>query len=94
MIDSLEVSLAVNPTVVTRTMVDGAILMNAMNGDCYELNALGATVWEQIGRGVPLKGIVAALVERYDVGESKLGADVLRLVDDLAQHGIVTLEGK
>jgi hypothetical protein len=86
---ALDESVTASPLIVARPMDRGAILMNTSSGDCFELNGVGALVWDLIGRGLALQGIVDAIVKAYDIDEATARADLLRLVDDLARQGIV-----
>jgi hypothetical protein len=81
----------INPLIVARQMNQGAVLMNTANGDCFELNVVGATVWEHIGRGTALPVLVETIANQYGVDRETVSADVLRLIEDLARQGIVTL---
>jgi hypothetical protein len=86
---TLDDVLRANPMIVTRPMAEGAVLMNATSGDCFELNAVGARVWDEIGRGVKLRELVQNLARDYGEDPATVGADVLRVIDDLARQGIV-----
>lgn len=81
----------VNPMIVSRDMDKGAVLMNTMSGSCYELNSVGAVIWEHLVRGTPLRAIAETLASDYNVERIILDADIVRLVDDLATQGIVFL---
>jgi hypothetical protein len=70
-------------------MDKGAILMNTSNGECFELNGVGALAWELIGRSVALEEIVDAIVRAYRIDATTARADLERLVDELARKGIV-----
>jgi hypothetical protein len=65
--------------------------MNTTSGECFELNAVGAAVWELIGRGLELEAITDEIVRAYAVERSTASSDILRLIDDLARQGIVTV---
>jgi len=80
-----------SPLIISRTMESGAILMNTANGECFELNRLGATVWDAVGRGLRLDQVVDDIVRTCDVDVATASADVLRLIDGLAQQGIVSV---
>lgn len=84
-------SVTASSVIVARRMDKGAILMNTANGDCFELNDAGASVWDLIGRGLDLPAIVDELVRKFAVDRATAHADLLRLVDDFAQRGIVII---
>jgi hypothetical protein len=86
---SIDDAVTASPLVVSRQMDQGAVLMNTASGDCFELNSVGASVWDFIGRGLGLEAIVAEMVKKYNVDEATARADLLLLVNDLAGRGIV-----
>jgi hypothetical protein len=88
---TLDDVVKVNPMIVARDMDKGAILMNTMNGSCYELNSVGAIIWNYVVRGMPLRAIAETLASDYNIERIILDADIIRLVDDLASQGIVNL---
>jgi hypothetical protein len=79
----------VNPTVVATPMPDGAVLIDSATGECFELNRIGARVWERLQRGEDLVAIVDALASEYALERSRVSTDVANLVENLARHGIV-----
>jgi hypothetical protein len=88
---TLDDTIKANPMIVVRQMSGGAVLMNTMSGDFFELNAVGARVWDAIGRGTPLPALVDDLSRAYTVQRETVAGDLLSLVDELARRGLVTL---
>lgn len=88
---TLDGSVTASPLVLARRMDKGAILMNSSSGDCFELNAVGALVWDLITRGLRLEAIVDELVKAYEIDAATARSDLLSLVDDLARQGIVSI---
>jgi hypothetical protein len=86
--------LRVSPTVVATAMPDGAVLIDSATGECFELNRVGARVWERLQRGEDLVAIVDALAAEYALERSRVSTDVTNLVESLARHGIVVAPAK
>lgn len=86
----LEYPLVVNPSVVVQRMASGAILMDSVTGDCFELNAVGVEVWNEIERGIPPAEIIAAVAKNHRVDASRVAADIRSLLSNLHSHGIVS----
>ncbi len=57
-----------------------------MNG-MVTLNPVGGFIWELLAEDRSLEDLVAAVVERFEVGVERAGADVKAFVEDLAQKG-------
>jgi hypothetical protein len=89
MSDTLDAKLRPNPTVVVQTLPAGAILVDSSTGDCFELNRVGAQVWERLQRGEDVQGIIDALALEYSLHGSTISADIASLMEDLARHGIL-----
>ena len=78
-----------NPLVSAQRMETGAVLMDAATGECFELNRVGAEVWDQIARGGDLAAVVATLAGRYGMAADQVAADVAKLIDQLLAQGLV-----
>lgn len=58
-------------------------------GAMLSINFLGTEIWK-LCEGNSLDGIVAALLEQFDVEESLLRSDVLEFLDELGKKGFIT----
>ena len=81
-------------SVVARTIADECILVPLARGGAnldaiYELNPVGAFIWERLDGIRPGEAIVAALTEGFDVEESRATADYLEFVGTLAAIGAI-----
>jgi hypothetical protein len=81
--------LSVNPTVVAKAMPEGAVLIDSRTGECFELNRVGARVWDGLERGVDLAGLVDELAAEYAIDRARISTDVATLVDALTRHGVL-----
>ena len=89
MADAVDRPLQPNPLISAQRMETGAVLMDAATGDCFELNRVGAEVWEQIARGGDVATMVAGLASRYGVAAEQVSEDVGKLIDQLLARGLV-----
>jgi len=92
MADAVDRQLLANPLITAQRMEAGAVLMDAATGECFELNRVGAEVWEQIASGGDMTKVVTVLANRYRMAEDLISADVARLVDELLARGLVRLK--
>jgi coenzyme PQQ synthesis protein D (PqqD) len=86
--------LRINPTVVAQAMPDGAVLIDSATGECFELNRIGARVWERLSRGEDLARITDSLAAEFALERAVISSDVTRLFEDLTRHGIVVAPTK
>ncbi|HEY2904084.1 MAG TPA: PqqD family protein [Polyangia bacterium] len=81
-----------NPFISGQRMEGGAVLMDAATGECFELNRVGAEVWEQLASDSDVAKVVSAVASRYGVAEDRVAADVRVLIDQMLARGIVRLK--
>jgi hypothetical protein len=70
-------------------MPEGAVLVDSATGECFELNRVGARVWDSLARGEDPSLIVESLAAEYAVESSQISSGVAALMQDLARLGIL-----
>ncbi len=91
--DDFPAALA-SPAIVVQPTESGAVLMDRVTGDCFELNGLGAEIWNLLAAGESSSEIATKLALRYDVPEMTVAADVQTLVTELVRHGLLDLRDR
>jgi Coenzyme PQQ synthesis protein D (PqqD) len=72
--------------------LDGdAVVLNLENGLYFELNPVGAHIWSLLQEGQSLTQICDTLVAEYGVDRDVCSADLISLVQDLREAGLVTV---
>jgi hypothetical protein len=80
------------PSTVLAREVDGeTVLLNLESGVYFGLDAVGTDMWRVLCTGVTLEETAHAIEAAYEVERSQLAADILRLVEELAASGLVTV---
>lgn len=64
------------------------VILSLKEGVYYELNTVGARVWQLIEKPRSIKSIVDALQDEFDVGAEQCEADVLSLAESLIEEGL------
>jgi hypothetical protein len=80
------------PEVVARETPTGAILVDLADGDCFEVNRVGALFWASIESPRRLGEVCEALGSRFDVGRDILDRDLLKLVEELLRADLVEVK--
>ncbi|MDQ3026034.1 MAG: PqqD family protein [Pseudomonadota bacterium] len=75
--------------VMARQVGDDCVMLDLANGTYYGLNPVGAHVWQLMVEGKSLGEICAAVVEQYEVSPEGAQADVLALLQELQDLGLV-----
>ena len=92
---SLDLSAIVipSPEVLVQELDGEAVLLN-LESECYfGLDDVGTRVWQHLHEHRRLERVCEEMQKEYDVDGPRLRADVLRLVEELIEAGIVTVEG-
>ena len=80
------------PTIVSFTFVDeDAVLLNMQTNQYYLLDEVGARLWGLLRDGRSLRESYQTLLEEYDVESAQLEQDVLELLDNLKEQGLVEI---
>ena len=64
-------------------------ILDLGSGMYYGLDEVGARVWELIGKPMVVQEVVGVILDEYDVGVEEGRGDVLALLRELADKGLV-----
>ncbi len=88
-----EISLAshirISDEVLARELGDEMVLLDLKGGVYFSLDAVGARVWHLLQCHGALHGVLAVLVEEYDVTEARCAGDLLHLITEMRDKGLV-----
>lgn len=82
-------AVSIPPQVMARTVGDETVILDLASGTYFGLDPVGARIWALIGEGKTLVAICTTMLEEYEVEREQLEADVLRLVAELVERGLV-----
>lgn len=73
--------------------LDGeAAILELKQGVYYGLNPVGATVWALISKPRTVAELKRAVLEQYDVTPEQCERDLLELLGELAERGLIRVE--
>lgn len=88
--DMTKTSTVVAADGVTSTEIEGEhVLLDLDEGVYYGLNSVGGAIWEELQEPTSVESIVHAITDTYDVGREECQEDVLALLADLQENGLV-----
>jgi coenzyme PQQ synthesis protein D (PqqD) len=70
-----------------------AVILNCANGVYYGLNEVGNTVWSFVQEPRKVAEITAKIASEYEVPMDVCERDVLELLGQLAQAGLIEIRG-
>ncbi len=91
---SLDLSAIVipSPEVLVQELDGEAVLLNLESERYFGLDDVGTRVWQHLLEHRRLERVCEEMQKEFDVDESRLRADILQLVEELIEAGIVTVE--
>jgi hypothetical protein len=74
---------------VSSRVSDEEVILNLENGEYYGLNPVGAKVWMLIQKPIIVSDLVNQLTSEYDVDRERCMNDVLSLLKEMNEEGLV-----
>ena len=65
------------------------VLLAPGEGRYFGLNEVGTVVWDRLERPAPLGRVLDEIVARFEVEEDEAWSDLVELVKELEDHGLV-----
>lgn len=81
----------VDPDVIFKPLADGGVLFHPRSEVYFGLNETGAVAWQLLATGVAsMDDLSRAMKEKYpDADEPTLHRDLVALIDDLGEYGLL-----
>ena len=80
---------------VQGTSMEGeTVLLDLSTGRYYTLNRLGSVIWEHCSGHSTIRDIHAVLCDRFEVASEQALEDLVALVNQLLQEGLLQQEGR
>ena len=70
-------------------LVGEAAILDLKNGIYYGVNSVAAFIWNLVQQPQSVDELKTAMLEEYDVEEEQCEADLIRLLIDLKEHGLI-----
>jgi hypothetical protein len=77
------------PSLVTSTLNDEVVMMDAESGTYYGLNDTASSIWNLLAEARSVETIIDQLVEIYEVERFECEHDVLAALEDMRQRGLI-----
>lgn len=84
--------ITVPAAVLHQQLGEDTVLLHVANEHYYGLDEVGSRFWQLLRQHQTLDPIVAILLDEYEVDETTLRNDLERLVDELADTGLIQVE--
>jgi hypothetical protein len=84
--------VSVPADVVFETVRDEIVLLELQEGKYFGLNSIGSRIWELLTESGDPQVIIARLVEEYDVSGDVARRDLQRLLTELLEKKLISVE--
>jgi len=89
---TLESIVTVEEEVVSCDLEDEAAILDLKEGIYYGLDPVGARIWKLLQKPVKVGKILETLLEEYEVGEEECRGDLMELLEEMKDNGLVKIE--
>jgi hypothetical protein len=86
---TLNSCIKIQDDVLFQELQGEAVLLNLKTGVYLGLNPIGTRIWQLLQQDGSLSKTVDVLLEEYDVGRDQLTRDLLDLVAQMGQQGLL-----
>ena len=88
---SLDTKISIPSLVLFTTVDEDVVLLNTRTNKYYALDEVGARFWNLLSEGKTLRETHQTLLEEYEVEPPQLEQDLLELLADLQENGLVEI---
>lgn len=81
--------IVATPHQVSSNLASEAVILDMSSGTYYGLNAVGASIWQLIQEPKTVTQVLEALLEEYEVDADTCEGDLLELLNDLQNKGLI-----
>lgn len=88
----LRIRAHLSPDALFQEIAGEAVILDLATSTYFGLDPVGARVWQLLQEQTDLQRVCARLLDEFDVTQERLEEDVLRLLQELKDAGLVQLE--
>ncbi len=83
-------SFVVSEDILFQEIGGETVLLNLQSEHYFGLDPIGTRIWQVLAETSSPASVVQCLITEFDVAEAQLRGDVLRLIGELVESGLVT----
>ena len=89
---TLSSRVKVTPEQVSSELGAEVVILHVKNGIYYGLDEVGVVIWKKLQEGCSIADIITAVVSEFDVSTEQCEQDVLRVLGELVDAQLATVE--
>lgn len=82
-------NLSIPENVLSQELNGEVVLLNMDSESYYSLNRVGSLVWQLLTENCDIEGAIQQLLQTHTVDEAALRQDVMTLVEELVEEGLL-----
>jgi hypothetical protein len=88
---SFDNRISISPEVLISEVGAESVLLNLKSERYFGLDDVGTRMWHALTTSETIQSAYEALIEEYDVEPESLKRDLAKLIEKLAEHGLVEI---
>ena len=84
--------VSIRPDVLSRTVNGEELILDLEDGKYFGLSEVGVFIWQAIKEPISLNHLIDAILQEYEVERAAAQEDLLQLLGELQEKGLVTIE--
>ncbi len=89
--DHAELEARISPEVLYRELVDESVLLDLKSQRYFGLDEVGTRIWQLVSDLGNAEEVIHAMLDEFDVDETRLRRDLGEFFDKLADAGLIEL---
>jgi hypothetical protein len=85
-------TVVVSPHQVSTALGRETVILGVETGHYLGLNEVGARIWDMVQQPVRVSALCEAIMDEYEVTSSECSADVLQLLRELEDKGLIHVQ--
>ena len=86
---TLESRIEIDPSPFSAEVDGEVVMMDAESGQYYALDPIGSAIWRRLATPLTVQDLCVELEAEYDAAPEVIRADVLALLDQMAERGLI-----
>lgn len=86
---TLETTVVRSSDVLFSPVDNELVMMDIEQGAYFSLDRVGASIWNQLAEPLVVTDLCKQLMQQYDVDQATCETDVLALLNDMAENGLL-----
>ncbi len=81
-----------NKDILSSNMDDEVVMMSVENSEYYNLNPVGAKIWELLDNSPSFSGLIDKLLEEFNVDKDLCIKDTSEFLEELRSKGLIDIK--